>query len=277
MIGRVDHRWFFSRRRRYGPEVADPAHDRVEPSAGSEDPPVMRGHDPVAAEGGEVDAVVERLAVHDARAPDRRPERQRQANPGNGPAVARQEVEGGGLLPAGLRGEPAGQHAAAPWRGDRSWSRCAGLRLAVAAGDAGADEARAVGEGVAGLGAPGGASRALPRAPGDRVERGALPAGVRHAAPRRRGREHDEDRQRRGGADQEVAHPGPPSATRMGEALVAGHRRIVPHTRARRVPLVRGVASGIIRRPRARSSVDQSIGLRNRVSGVRIPPGAPLS
>ena len=34
---------------------------------------------------------------------------------------------------------------------------------------------------------------------------------------------------------------------------------------------------GIIRGPRARSSVDQSIGLRNRVSGVRIPPGAPQS
>ncbi len=35
-----------------------------------------------------------------------------------------------------------------------------------------------------------------------------------------------------------------------------------------------GCASGgIIRRPRARSSVDQSIGLRNRVSGVRNPSG----
>ncbi len=96
-------------------QVADPAHDMVVPAARGQDHAVVRCHHPVAAEGGEVDAVVETLAVHDAGAPDRRPERQRQADLGKRPAVAGQEVEGGrARVPDELGREAAGRAA----RGD---------------------------------------------------------------------------------------------------------------------------------------------------------------
>ena len=50
-------------------QVADPAHPRVVVATGGKDDAVVCGHDPVAAERGQVQAVVERLAGDDARAP----------------------------------------------------------------------------------------------------------------------------------------------------------------------------------------------------------------
>ena len=95
-------------------QVAHPAHQRVEPAAGGQDNAVVRCHHPVAAEGGEVDAIVEALAVHEPRTPDRRPERQREADLGKRPSIAGQEVERRGLGPRELRSQAAGRAA----RGD---------------------------------------------------------------------------------------------------------------------------------------------------------------
>src|SRR3954469_3613604 len=111
-------------------------------------------------------------------------------------------------------------------------------------------------------------ARPVPSAP-------AAPARAR--APRRAPRHRARRRRRPVG-------PGGAAARHAGEHGVA--RRTTPDGRwARRDCAVRcsGVTGeactdpgAIIPEPRARSSVDQSIGLRNRVSGVRIPPGAPM-
>ena len=79
-----------------GPEVADPAQQLVEVPARGEHGAVVGRHDPVAAEGRDVDAVVESLAVDEQRAPRRRAERQRQARVGDRPGVAGEGVDGGG-------------------------------------------------------------------------------------------------------------------------------------------------------------------------------------
>ena len=90
-------------------QVAEPADGVVEVAAGGEDDAVVGGHDPVATERGEVDAVVERLAVHDPGGIQRRgAEVLGEPAPGKRPAVARQ---------AGDRRGAAGERQARVWDG----------------------------------------------------------------------------------------------------------------------------------------------------------------
>ena len=151
-IGRVAHRCFVSSRvevRRRGRRPSRCASSNCRPAARTD--AVVGGHDPVAAERGEVDAVVERLAVDDARAPRRRPERQREPAVGQRPAVA-------GQRSTRRRGGRAG-----PARRDRG---CSGVGVGPAAGR----RSRRPGRPGAGRGDRGVAAtaRRAGRCPGDR-------------------------------------------------------------------------------------------------------------
>ena len=111
-----------------------------------------------------------------------------------------------------------------------------------------------------------------PRRRSPRCRRGRGPARSGRCRARSAGRRmHPRGRRQR---DARAGAVGPG----VRESLITGHRRSVPHTRACGKAIARtrrrpgaGGGGGIMRGPRARSSVDQSIGLRNRVVGGSNP------
>ncbi len=173
--------------------------------------PRVGSMDPVAAEGREVHPVVEQLAVHEARAPGRRPERKGEPRVCQRPLVAES-----GWRPRAARrsAPPAGRQTAA--RSGRRRAACEPLRAwhpGAASGAGPGRFRRSLGDG--------------PRADAAAADVEDGPTGTQCGRRQQHGRGADHANQRETGARGV-------SGARMREALFTGHHGIVPQPTAAR-------------------------------------------